>query len=527
MKIVIAGGSVIDGTGSPALQNDVYVLDGSIADVRPASDDHRGWDVIDATGLTVSPGFIDVHSHADNAPFLESDDTSKILQGVTSEVVGNCGFSLAPVEPSRRGALWEFLGRIIPPCPFAGSTFTDFLTATDRLGYVTNYAPLVGHSVLRIAAMGAQRRRPTSKELTAMRGLLEESLDAGAFGLSSGLIYAPGAFADTDELVALAECLRPNTLYTTHMRSEGDSLLEAVGEALEIGRRAGVRVQVSHHKAAGRRNWGKTRDSLELISAARKSGIDVHQDVYPYVAGSTVLAATLPPEALEGGDAATLRRLEDPETVRRLKDEAERDRPGFESLIQMAGYENIVIAGTASGAYEGESIRQIAARLDVGDFEALVRVLLEERLRATMVVFMMDDDDVERVLRDPHTAVGSDGLPPGFGGKPHPRTFGTFPRIIARYVRERRVLSLEEAIHRMTGLPARIFRIADRGTIAPGLSADLVAFDPKEISDDLDYRDPIREPRGIRWVLQGGNAVVRDGMYLGGRCGVRLKPALA
>lgn len=525
MNVAIAGGCVIDGTGAPARACDVYVADGRIADVRPCGDDHRGWDVIDASGLTISPGFIDVHSHGDNVPFLENDDTSKILQGVTTEVVGNCGFSLAPVEPSRRDALWEFLGRVIPRCSFSGSTFAEFLETTDALGYVTNYAPLVGHSVLRIAAIGPERRPPDARELALMRNLLEESLDAGAFGLSSGLIYAPGAFADTEELVSLAQCLRSNTLYATHMRSEGDELLGAVREALEIGRRAGVRVQISHHKAAGRRNWGKTRDSLQLIADARNSGVDVHQDVYPYTAGSTILAATLPPEAHDGGEAATLRRLEDPATVQRYKAEVESERPSFESLVRMAGYENIVIAGTSSGAFEGESIREVAQRLGVDDFEALIHVLRAERLRATMIVFMMDEADIERVLGDAHTVIGSDGLPPGFGGKPHPRTFGTFPRTIARYVRERAVLSLEEAVHRMTGLPARIFRIADRGTIAPGLSADLVAFDAATVSDDLDYRDPIRKPVGIRWVMQNGTVAVQDGVDQRKRCGKRLTPS--
>jgi N-acyl-D-amino-acid deacylase len=524
---VIAGGCVVDGTGAAPGVCDVYVADGLITELRPSGDVHRGWEVVDAAGLTVAPGFIDVHSHADNAPFLESDDTSKILQGVTTEVVGNCGFSIAPVAPDRRDALWEVLGRVIPRCSFSGSSFSEFLQATDALGYVTNYAPLVGHSVLRIAVMGSEKRRPTSKELAAMCALLEESLDAGAFGLSSGLIYAPGSFADTEELVRLAECLRPNTLYTTHMRSEGDRLLEAVNEALEVGRRANVRVEISHHKAAGRRNWGKTRDSLRAISAARQSGLDVYQDVYPYTAGSTMLAATLPPEAHEGGEAAMLRRLEDPVALERFKTEMECENPSFESLVQMAGYENIVVAGTASGAFEGESIREVAKRLDLGEFEALVHVLRSEALRVTMVVFMMEESDVARVLADEHTVIGSDGLPPGFGGKPHPRTYGTFPRIVARYVRENRLLSLEEAVYRMTALPARIFRIADRGAIVRGRVADLVAFDADRISDDFDYRDPVRPPKGIRWVMQGGNVVVKDGSYLGKRRGIRLRPASA
>jgi N-acyl-D-amino-acid deacylase len=526
MKRVIVGGNVVDGTGSTAQRCDVFVADGGIADVRPASDQHPGWEVIDATGLTIAPGFIDVHSHADVSPFLAEDDTSKILQGITTEVVGNCGISAAPVALEQRDTLRRVLDRLMPNSSFLGSSFANFLEATDTHGYVTNYAPLVGHTTLRIAAMGAENRQPTTRELATMQSLLDSSLEAGAFGLSSGLIYAPGAFADTEEIVSLAKRLRPNTLYTTHMRSEGDALLEAVNEALEIGRRAGVRVEISHHKAAGRRNWGKTVDSLRAIAAARANGQEVFHDVYPYTAGSTMLVTLLPPEAHDGGDEAILRRLDDSAEVARLKAIAESEDTDYENLLALAGYDSIMIAGTASGNFEGLTLGAIARQLDVSEFDALVHILRTERLRAAMVIFMMDEGDIERVLTDSHTVIGTDGLPPGFGGKPHPRTFGTFPRVIARYVRERNVLSLETAIHKMTALAAEIFRIPGRGRIAPGLVADLVAFDADRISDDLDYNDPIRDPVGIRWVMQQGNMVVENGKYLGTRRGARLRPAM-
>ncbi len=525
MKLVIAGGDVVDGTGTAAQKCDVFVSDGVVTDVRPASDQHAGWDVLDATGLTVTPGFIDVHSHADNVPFLAEDDTSKILQGITTEVVGNCGISPAPVKPAHRSELKRILDRLMPDSSFSGWSFSEFLAAADARGYVTNYAPLVGHTTLRVAAMGAENRHADASELAMMQSLLDEALDAGAFGLSTGLIYAPGAFGDTDEVANLAARLRPNTLYTTHMRSEGRAMLEAVDEALEIGRRAGVRVQISHHKAAGKENWGKTEDSLRAIAAARANGQEVYQDVYPYTAGSTMLVTLLPPEAHEGGDTAILRRLEDPAAVARFKEAVESERSPFENFIRMAGYDNILISGTASGAFEGQTLREAAQQLGVGEFEALVHILRTEELRAAMVVFMMDERDVKRVLADPYTVVGTDGLPPGFGGKPHPRTFGTFPRIIAEYVRKEQLLSLEEAIRKMTSLSAEIFRIPDRGRIAPGLVADLVAFQADRISDDLNYRDPIRHPAGIHWVMQQGDTVVENGTYHGKRRGKRLRPS--
>ncbi|MBV8639063.1 MAG: D-aminoacylase [Candidatus Eremiobacteraeota bacterium] len=524
MKVVIAGGDVVDGTGTAAQPRDVFVEDGVIADVRPASDEHASWHVLDATGLTIAPGFIDVHSHADNVPFLEQDDTSKLLQGITTEVIGNCGISAAPVNPAYRDELKRILDRLMPNASFSGWSYSEYLTEADSRGYVTNYAPLVGHTTLRVAAMGAENRQADASELAMMQSLLEEALDAGAFGFSSGLIYAPGAFANTDELVSLAKCLRPNTLYTTHMRSEGALLLEAVDEALEVGRRARVRVQISHHKAAGRENWGKTADSLRAIATARANGQDVHQDVYPYTAGSTMLVALLPPEAHEGGDAAILRRLEDPEALGRFKATIESDRSSFDNFIRMAGYENILISGTASGAFEGQTLREAAAQLGVSEFEALVHILRTEQLRAAMIVFMMDEGDIKRVLSDPYTVVGTDGLPPGFGGKPHPRAFGTFPRVIAEYVRKHRVLSLEEAIRKMTSLSSDIFRIPDRGRVASGFIADLVAFDASRISDDLDYGDPVRPPVGIDWVMQQGDVVVKNGTYLGERRGKRLRP---
>ncbi|MGH7715150.1 MAG: N-acyl-D-amino-acid deacylase family protein [Vulcanimicrobiaceae bacterium] len=502
--------------------DDVFIVDGSIDGVRPHSDSHAGWDVIDATGLTVTPGFVDAHSHADNVPFLAEHDTSKIFQGVTTEIVGNCGFSLAPVNPRYRS---EHLGRVsMWRHEFSGSTFAELLDDADKRGYVTNYVPLVGHGTLRVAAMGMDDRAPTASEQTHMEDLLEEALDAGAFGISTGLIYPPGTYSKTDELVKLTSRMPKRALYASHMRGEGSTLLEAVSEALCIGEESSRRVMISHHKATGKRNWGATVQSLGLIQAARARGVDVYQDVYPYIAASTYLSTLIPPEYHAGGRDATLARLTDQASLARLQTQLSQFGDGFDNRILEAGYDHVLIASTASGAFEGMTIPEIAASLGKTEFEALVHVLVSERLTPTMIIFLMDEGDVERVMSDERTAIGSDSLAPGAGGKPHPRMFGTFPRVLSHYVRERSVLSLEQAIYKMTGLPAEIFRLDDVGAIAPGKAADLVAFDAATVADDLDYRDPVRQPKGIAWVMQAGETVVQNGQHSGTRCGRRLRP---
>lgn len=522
MKQAIVGSSVLDGHGAPAKDLDILLIDGHIDDVRPHSDHHPGFDVIDASGLTVTPGFIDAHSHADNVPLLQENDTSKIMQGVTTEVVGNCGFSLAPVNPKFRS---EHLGRVAMwRHEFSGSSFGDLLAETDKRGYVTNYAPLAGHGTLRVAAMGMDDREPTTAEQSRMAELLEEALDAGAFGFSTGLIYPPGTYSKTGELVELAKHLPPGRLYASHIRGEGPTLLDAVAEALTIGEQSKRRVMISHHKATGKSNWGKTAQTLEMIHDARRRGVDVYQDLYPYIAASTYLSTLIPPEFHAGGRDAALARLADAKELARLKERLATQGDGFDNRLLAAGYDHVLIASTASGAFEGKTIPEIAKELGKSEFDTLIHILVSERLTPTMIIFLMDEGDVKRVMSDERTAIGSDSLAPGAGGKPHPRMFGTFPRVLGHYSRELGVISLPQAVHKMTGLPAQIFGLNEIGTIERGKRADLVAFDAATIADDLDYRDPIRPPKGIAWVMQSGVNVVENGRYLGKRHGRRLRP---
>jgi N-acyl-D-aspartate/D-glutamate deacylase len=525
--IIVRNGTLLDGTGSDARPADILIANGRISAVeRPGRIDAAGREVIDADGLVLAPGFIDVHSHADNAPFLDdaNTDTSKILQGVTTEVVGNCGFSLAPCVGANKSVLEDYSLRLFPPLPWTWSSFAELLEATDDRGYVTNYAPLVGHHALRIGAMGMSDAKPTSDNLDAMGAALDEAVQAGAFGLSSGLIYPPGLFSDTAELTELAKRLPAGLPYVTHMRGEGTALLRSIEEAIRIGRDAGRPVQVSHLKAAGQKNWGSMQTAIDRLDAARDEGLDIRHDVYPYTAGSSMLTATLPPWFQEGGEASVLHRLQDPVSLGRLRADLAIDDGGWENFVAGAGFEGVVVASTASHAFEGLSLAQIADLRGGDPVDALVHVLLSERLKVSMVVHVMREDDLELALAHPQTMIGSDGLPPGVGGKPHPRMYGTFPRILARYVRQRKVLTLAEAVRKMTGLPAETFGLADRGRVAPGMAADLVAFDAAAVVDVADYDEPVRAPRGIAWVMQNGSLVVRDGHFLGRRVGVRLRP---
>lgn len=522
-RVVLAGGRVVDGTGAPGRVADVVIEGDTITAVDPAHDQHGHAEVIDVSGRVVAPGFIDVHSHADNAPLLATPDVSKVLQGVTTEVVGNCGLSLAPRSPRHAAALSTYLQRLFPPVTWPGDSVGDFLAATDAAGYVVNYAPLVGHGTVRLAAMGFAPGAPTAQDRAQMRHLLEEALDAGAVGLSTGLIYPPGSLSQTDELVDLCRVLRGRAaVYTSHIRNEASGLLAAVAEAIQIGRDAGVRVEISHHKAIGRRNWGLVQRSLGLATAARADGVDVRFDVYPYTASSTMLTACLPAWLNTLPDEALLSQLEQGEVVERLRAELARD-DWDNQIAGCGGFSGILIASTRDHRFEGKTLEDVAADLGTDGTGALVHVLCAERLGVSMVAFGMDEGDLETALRDPLTSIGSDGLPPGMGGKPHPRMWGTFPRILGRYVRERGILSLEEAIRKMTTLPAETFRLPRVGRIAPGYAADLVVMQPETVADDASYTDPTRPPRGLSDVFINGVHVVADGRYTGARAGQRLR----
>lgn len=524
--IAIVDIDLADGTGAALQRADVLIRDGRIERIYPAGQLPIDDDIAVrlGTGLVLAPGFIDVHSHTDNASLLDEPDLSKIMQGVTTEVIGNCGFSLAPRGGSPQ-VLDDYLQRIFPPLGADWHSTDELFHATDNRGYVTNIAPLVGHHALRILAMNMANDAPSVDQSAVMAAAIGEAVQAGVFGLSTGLIYPPGMFSSTEEIIALVRELPENAVYATHMRGEGQHLPASIAEAIRIGHETGRRVQVSHLKSTGRPHWGAVPRILAELDRARAQGVDIRHDVYPYTASSTMLTALLPPWFQVGGNQAVLQRLADEELIGLVRAQiAAGSAADWENMVWGAGWENIVLAGTSSGQDEGRSLAALASAYGGDPFDALVAVLTRERLRVTMTVHQMNDDDLLAALVHPMTMIGSDGLPPGTGGKPHPRMFGTFPRVIAKFCREQQALTLVEAIRKMTSLPADMFGLPDRGRVQPGAVADLVAFNPATIADQATYDNPTRTPIGIDFVMQAGTLVVDGGSYLGGRHGSRLRP---
>lgn len=488
--IVIRNGSLVDGAGGPARRADVVIRDGRIARIvegdgsglAPAGDAR----VIDASGLVVAPGFIDVHTHDDVAFLVNPAMDFKVMQGVTTCVAGNCGAGAAPVNDRFREAFergWAaVLGGTVED--WRWTTCGEFYAVVDRAGLSVNAAFLVPHGILRFVAMGSERRAPDDGELRVMMSHLEEAMEAGAVGLSTGLIYAPGRFAATEEIIALARIVaRHDGVYASHIRNEADGVLDAMEEAFRIGREAEVPVQISHHKAALRHNFGRTKESLALLDRRRAEGLDVHIDMYPYTGSSGPLAAYL--------------------------------APGM--TLEMAD-DWLIASVETRHEYEGRRLGDLAREWDLPPYEAGRKLVEMERGGVVAILFIMDDNDLRRVFAHETCMGGSDGIP-SRTGKPHPRLYGTFPRLLARYVREEQLIPLEAAIHKLSALPARKFRLKDRGELREGFWADVTVFDPETIADTATYDDPRRYPTGIEYVIVNGRIVVDQGRHTGAPAG--------
>jgi N-acyl-D-amino-acid deacylase len=524
--LIIRNAKVVDGTGNPWFTGDVAVTGASIAAVgRVTGEASR---VIEAEGLCLCPGFIDVHAHGDFTPFDKTTVDYKLRQGITTEVNGNCGFSAAPVDPSTVGLVRRYVEGFIAPeqgVPWDWRSLGEYLDSVSQARLAINIAPLIGHGALRAAAMGYEQRAPSAAELDTMKALMRESMEQGAFGLSTGLVYVPGTYAQTGEIIDIAKvAARYGGLYATHMRNEGERLFEAFDEAIQIGRRAEIPVQISHHKAAGKPNHGKVRETLKRLEDERAHGLEITVDQYPYTAGSTTLASVLPPWAQVGGVPEILERLRDPATRREIKAAMAADPQYGENMIRGCNWDEILIASVKSSrnkACEGKSLQQIAEMRGEEPLEGVFNLLLEEECAVAMIMFTMAEEDVRTVMRHAATMIGTDGI--WSHGKPHPRIYGTYPRILGRYVREERLLSLEEAIRKMTSFPAQKFGLWKKGIVREGMDADLVIFNPDMIAERSSFQDPHQYPAGLPYVILNGQVVVDQERYTGQFAGTVVK----
>ncbi|HEX5466838.1 MAG TPA: D-aminoacylase [Candidatus Limnocylindrales bacterium] len=485
---------------------------------------------IAAEGLVVAPGFIDLHTHVDFTIPAYPRALAMVRQGVTTLVAGNCGSTPFPVRPDHRRELREataFHGDVLD---WEWEDASGYLATLDRASLACNVALLVGHGATRIAVMGFERRAPRAAELEEMRGLVAGAFEAGVFGLSSGLSYAPACYAAADEVVALAEVAhRFGGFYATHVRNEADGLIEAVREAIAIGAEARVPVEISHLKVLERRNWGQVEQALELIDQARASGQDVRADQYPYDASSTTLLTTVPRWALADGVEGLQARLAEPAVRARLREEI----LGTSPSVQRGAYDflpqNILLGHVPDGPdadLEGQRLSEAARTRGAEPVDLLLDLLARNGgLIETVTDGRIAEDDVRRVMSHPMVAVASDGwtLDPSAGGRPHPRSYGTFVRVLGRYVRDAQLLSLEAAVRKMSALPASLLGLSDRGLLRRGAKADLVVFDPSTVRDDATYEDPHRFAVGIRAVIVNGQVVIDDGVDTGVPAGTVLR----
>lgn len=514
--LIIRNARVVDGTGNAWFRADVAVQGDRIARMGDLTG-APARQTLDAEDRYLAPGFIDIHTHSDfTLPRLPRAE-SLVAQGVTTEVTGNCGLTPYPVAPDRLDLLQRYTNFMGSQLDWDWRSTGDYLDGLERLPLGHNVIPQVGHGSVRIAAMGFENRPPTDDELAVMQKLVAQALAQGAWGLSSGLIYTPGTYANTAELVALCQVVRKyGGFYSTHLRSEADGLVPAVEEALTIGREAGVPVQLSHHKVMGERNWGKVKTTLGMVDQARSQGYDVTLDQYPYTGSSTTFTAFFPGWALAGGVANLLERLADPAQRERIRQETEAAKP--------MGWDRVLVAGMLRPdhhVYIGRTLAEVGAMRTQDPLQAGIDLVLAENGPFPIVRFGMSEDDVEHVMKHPHVMVASDGygLCPAEGGKPHPRSYGTFARVLDHYVNEVRVLTLEEAVRKMTSLPAQRLGLWDRGLIRPGCAADLVLIGHEGVRETATFQEPHQFAGGIAAVWVNGQLVRENGQDTGAAAG--------
>lgn len=520
--IIIQDGFIVDGSGAPWYRADVAVQYGVIVKLGNLKEE-KAKQVIHADGFIVAPGFIDIHTHDDLHVLENRYMDAKIRQGVTTSVIGNCGFGLYPVLPETKKLFYEYATGIFgePENKDLGFAELDhFFTALEHGGTTINVSSLVAHGVLRVAVMGFENRKPTQTELEKMKDLLRQACRSGAVGMSLGLTYPPGSYADTEELIELSKVVaEEGGIVSSHMRNEANYLLESIDEMLMIGKNANVPIEISHLKACGTSNFGKAKDALRKISKAKNDGVDVTFDQYPYPSGSTTATRFLPPWALEGGIEKMLQRIRDKEIRKQIVRDIKEGIPNspWEPSWKLCGWENIMICSvekTENKKFESRNVQEITDELEQDPVEFVLDLLNDEDARMIIVLFLQDMNDLEAIMVDDLQMFGSDGLPLK-GKKAHPRLYGTYPRVLGTYVRDNSLLSLERAIMKMTYMPANRLGLLNRGLIRPGMAADITIFNKETIADLGTYENPAVNPAGIETVIVNGVVVLENGSLTG------------
>ena len=517
MKMLIKNATIIDGSGKPAYKSDLLIKDDKIDKIGEVGevDVDR---VIDAKGLAVTPGFIDTHSHSDLDVLLHPHVMPKIMQGITTEFLGQDGVSMAPL-PRKYISDWRKniagLDGVSDEIDWNYETTDNYLKMIEKVGPGVNECYLVPHGNIRMEAMGLDNRQPNDEEIEKMKEITRREMEAGAFGLSTGLIYIPCAYSESKEIIEMCKVVAEyDGVFVIHQRSEADTIIDSMNEVIEIGRKSGVRVHWSHFKVAGKKNWDKIDTVLKQLEEARREGIIVSFDQYPYVAGSTMMGAILPPWVHDGGTNKVIERLKDAEMRKKMRYDMENGIHGWDNFIDFAGFENIYVTSVVTEKNKdavGLSITELAELRNLDVYTAAFDLLMEEENAVGMVDFYGKEEHVKLFMARPEMNACTDGLLAP--GKPHPRLYGSFPRILGKYVREEKVMPLEEAVRKLTSKAAEAMNLKDRGLLKEGYYADITIFNPDTIIDKGDFINPIQYPEGIEYVIVNGKVAVEHGKH--------------